>query len=207
MTLPSSPACVRNRTPILEVLRHWFGDRRKVLEIGSGTAEHAVYFAAALPQLSWQCSDRVEALPIIGARLAEASLPNTPAPLALDVSGDWPAERYDAVFSANTLHIMSWGEVERFFAMLPQMTTSDARLVIYGPFHDHGHPTSESNAAFDATLRARSSHMGIRDRQAVDALAHEAGFRLCEDRAMPANNLCRVWQRGGQGATGPGAPT
>lgn len=195
MDLPNAPACERNREPILEVLRRWFADRRDVLEIGSGTAQHAVHFAAAMPQLAWQCSDRPAYLPGICARLEHAALHNTPVPITLDVNDDWPSGPYDAVFSANTLHIMSWPEVERLFAMLPRVTTSDARLVIYGPFHDDGHASSESNAAFDASLKARASHMGIRDRQAVDALASAAGFSLQDDVAMPANNLCRVWQR------------
>jgi cyclopropane fatty-acyl-phospholipid synthase-like methyltransferase len=196
MEKPFSPSCERNREPILDVLRRYFADREQVLEIGSGTGQHAVHFATALPQLTWQSSDRAEHLPGIRAWLDEAALPNTPAPREFDVTGPWPAECYDAVFSANTLHIMAWPEVERLFAQLPAITTPDATLVIYGPFNDAGNYSSDSNAAFDQWLKARGAHMAIRDAEAVDALAGKAGFSLIDDIAMPANNRCRVWRRG-----------
>lgn len=195
---PHSTACERNRDPILAVLQEHFADRRTVLEIGSGTGQHAVYFAAALPWLTWQTSDREANLDGIHLWLDEAALPNTPAPLALDVNAPWPAFRADAVFSANTLHIMAWPEVERLFAGLPAATETGARLVVYGPFNYGGKFTSDSNAAFDASLKAQHAHMGIRDFEAVDALAAAAGFSLLEDRAMPANNRCLVWQRDGR---------
>jgi cyclopropane fatty-acyl-phospholipid synthase-like methyltransferase len=193
---PFSPACERNREPILAVLRDFFADRRHVLEVGSGTGQHAAHFAAALSQLVWQTSDRAENLPDSRAWLDEAALLNTPAPITLDVaSGPWPSGPFDAVFSANTLHIMGWPEVEAFFAALPGVTTTDAKLAIYGPFNIDGRFTSDSNAAFDASLKARAPHMGIRDAAAVDALANAAGFVLHEDIAMPANNRLRLWQR------------
>ena len=193
---PHAPACERNRDPILAVLRGFLADRSRVLEIGSGTGEHAVHFAAAMPWLTWQASDREEHLPGMRAWLDEAQLPNTPAPLALDVaSGPWPNDRHDALFSANTLHIMAWHEVEALFAALPSVTTRDAKLAIYGPFNIDGRHTSDSNAAFDASLKARTPLMGIRDAAAVDALALAAGFTLVDDVAMPANNRLRLWQR------------
>ena len=192
---PWSAACERNREPILAVLREEFGGCRHVLEIGSGTGQHAAHFAAAMPWLTWQASDRAENLPGIRAWLADAALPNTPPPLVLDVTGAWPATRFDAVFSANTLHIMGWDAVEALFRALPAATTPDARLAIYGPFHEHGQPTSESNAAFDASLRARESHMGVRDREAVEALAATAGFQPQGAFALPANNRLLLWQR------------
>lgn len=195
MEKPHSPACQRNRGPILDVLREYFADRRQVLEIGSGTGQHAAHFAAALPQLSWQSSDRAENLPGIRAWLDEAALPNTPPPLEFDVGGAWPCGPFDAVFSANTLHIMAWPEVEQLFARLPAITTDDVVLVIYGPFNDQGRYSSDSNAAFDQWLKARGAHMAIRDAEAVDALALAAGFGLHADIAMPANNRCRVWRR------------
>jgi SAM-dependent methyltransferase len=193
---PYSAACERNREPILAVLRSHFADRRRVLEVGSGTGQHAVHFAAALAQLVWQTSDRSENLAGIRAWLDEAALPNTPPPLVLDVAGGaWPAGPFDAVFSANTLHIMSWREVESLFASLPAITAAAAKLAIYGPFNVDGAFTSPSNAAFDASLKLRAPQMGIRDREAVDALARAAGFERIADVAMPANNRLLVWQR------------
>jgi len=196
---PCSAACERNREPILGVLRVHFAERRRVLEIGSGTGQHAACFAHALPHLNWQASDREENLPGIRAWLDEAALPNAPAPLVLDVpSGPWPAARYDAIFSANTLHIMSWPEVEALFAALPTVTTADAKLAVYGPFNHDGKHTSASNAEFDAMLKARSAGLsGIRDFAQVDALAGNAGFALLDDVEMPANNRLLVWQRRG----------
>jgi cyclopropane fatty-acyl-phospholipid synthase-like methyltransferase len=197
---PYAPACDRNRDPILAVLRDQFADRRQVLEIGSGTGQHAVYFAQALPHLQWQPSDRAENLPGIRLWREEARLPNLLPPLELDVrQPQWPAQRYDAVFSANTLHIMSWAEVELLFARLPELLAADAKLAIYGPFNYGGRFTSDSNAAFDASLKQQAPHRGIRDFEAVDALARGIGLRLLEDRAMPANNRCLVW---GSGAAG-----
>ncbi len=192
---PYSLACDQNRDPILTVLRDHFPERGQVLEIGSGTGQHAIYFAAALPHLSWQASDRPENLPGIRLWLDEAGLPNTPRPLALDVNGAWPTQHFHAVFSANTLHIMSWCEVEALFASLPSVMTADAKLVIYGPFNYAGRYTSDSNAAFDNWLKVQASHMGIRDFKAVEELARAAGLQLLEDRAMPANNRCLIWQR------------
>jgi cyclopropane fatty-acyl-phospholipid synthase-like methyltransferase len=192
---PWSAACERNREPILAVLRERYADRRRVLEIGSGTGQHAVHFAAAMPHLTWQTSDVEANLPGIRAWLDEAALPNTPAPLALDVGDGLPAGGYDAVFSANTLHIMGWRDVEKLFAALPDAMAADALLTVYGPFNLGGRYTSESNAAFDASLRAADSRRGIRDLAAVDALARAAGLVLLEDRAMPANNRCVTWRR------------
>lgn len=192
---PYAAASERNREPILAVLREHFADRSRVLEIGSGTGQHAVHFGAHLPHLTWQTSDRHANHRGIRAWLAEAALPNVLPPLDLDVTGQWPDERYDAGFSANTLHIMAWAEVEAMFAGLDRVLAADATLAIYGPFHYGGRATSDSNARFDASLRQRAPHMGIRDAGAVDELAAAAGLALAADVAMPANNRCRVWRR------------
>lgn len=194
-TKPFSDACERNRAPILDVLRQHFADRRHVLEIGSGTGQHAVHFAAALPQLTWQTSELESNLAGIRLWLEESRLPNLPQPIAIDVTGAWPDTRYDAIFSANTLHIMSWREVRTLFAALPKVLTADAVLAVYGPFNYDGRFTSPSNAAFDASLRQRSPDSGIRDFAAVDELAGSIGFALVEDRPMPANNRTLVWRR------------
>ncbi|WP_408951824.1 DUF938 domain-containing protein [Lysobacter sp. Hz 25] len=197
---PHSPSCDRNRDPILAVLREHFAGRRRVLEIGSGTGQHAVYFAAALPSLSWQCSDRAEYLPGIALWLDEAALPNTPAAVELDVASPrWPGEAdealFDAAFSANSLHIMGWAQVEAFFAGLDRVLAADATVVVYGPFNYRGEFSSDSNREFDAWLKARDPQSGVRDFEAVDALAAAIGLRLLVDEAMPANNRCLVWRR------------
>ena len=198
MNKPDAPACARNRDPILQVLRPHFANRRNVLEIGSGTGQHAVYFAAAMPWLQWQCSDRRDYLPGIEAWRVEAGLPNTPAPLLLDVAvGPWPRRSFDAAFTANSLHIMAWVEVEAFFAGISCVLAEQATLVVYGPFNYGGEFTSDSNRDFDASLRTRDPRMGIRDFEAVDALAGRIGLVLVGDVAMPANNRCLVWRRGG----------
>lgn len=165
-----------------------------MLEIGSGTGQHAVHFAAAMPQLHWQTSERMENLQGLRYWLDDAALSNTPPPLELDVmQAHWPVASFDAAFSANTLHIMSWAEVEALFARLPDVLTADAVLVIYGPFNMDGQFTSASNAAFDASLRERDPAMGIRDLEAVDALARARGFSRIANHAMPANNRCLVF--------------
>lgn len=194
---PFSPAAERNREPILAVLREHFADRRRVLEIGSGTGQHAVHFAAALPHLQWQTSDLPANHAGIRAWLEAAALPNALPPLALDVTmAPWPARGFDAAFSANTLHILGWGEVEAMFRGLDAALDAEAVLAIYGPFKRGGLHTSDSNAAFDAALRAQAAHMGVRDLEAVDALAVGIGLRRVAEAAMPANNLCVVWRRG-----------
>ena len=197
MDKPFAPACERNREPILAVLRRRFADRSCVLEIGSGTGQHAVHFAAAMPHLDWQTSDVAAHLPGIRQWLAEAGLPNTPPPQAFDVNGAWPAGRFDAVFSANTLHIMAWHEVVLLFDGLRKMMCPGALLTVYGPFKEGGQFSSASNAAFDAALRAADPQRGIRDIEAVDALSHAAGLQRIDDQPMPANNRCITWQMGG----------
>ncbi|OYY60479.1 MAG: methylase, partial [Hydrogenophilales bacterium 28-61-11] len=169
---PYSESCEQNREPILAVLREAFADRRRLLEIGSGTGQHAVYFAPELPQLVWQTADVRAYHPGIHAWLDEAALPNVLPPLELDVNQThWHSGRYDAVFSANTLHIMGWPEVVRFFAGVGNVLEPGGVLVVYGPFNYNGQFTSDSNARFDAWLKARDPASGVRDFEAVDALA------------------------------------
>lgn len=194
---PFSASCERNREPILAVLREHFASRRRVLEVGSGSGQHAVHFAAGMPWLTWQCSDVAGNLPGIRAWLDEAQLANTPPPIELDVAGTAPMPaRFDALFTANTLHIMGWPEVEAFFAMLPVVLDAQATVVVYGPFNYGGAYTSDSNREFDGWLQARDPRSRIRAFEAVDAQACAAGLRLLADIAMPANNRCLVWQRG-----------
>jgi cyclopropane fatty-acyl-phospholipid synthase-like methyltransferase len=192
---PYAPACERNREPILEVLKRYFSDRKQVLEVGSGTGQHAVFFAAGMPWLTWQTADLGENLPGIRLWLEEARLPNLPPPIELQAAGPWPKGPYDAVFSANTLHIMGWADVQRLFAGLDGVMAKDAVLAVYGPFNYGGKFTSDSNAQFDVWLKQRSAASGIRDFEAVNGLAQSIGLKLVADHAMPANNRTLVWRR------------
>lgn len=193
---PFSESCVQNRDPILAVLRDVFADRRNVLEIGSGTGQHAVDFAAALPHLLWQTADVPSYHPGIQLWLDEAALPNVLPPIALEVTQQaWRQGCYDAVFSANTLHIMGWPEVGQFFEGIGSVLEPGGILAVYGPFNYNGAFTSESNARFDLWLKSRDPVSGVRDFEAVNALAHAQGLDLQQDVAMPANNRTLVWKR------------
>ena len=190
-----SDACERNREPILAILRRVFADRSSVLEIGSGTGQHAAYFAPALPHLAWQPSDVAENLPSIRIWREEAQTPRLLEPVELDVDRPFPAVEADAVFSANTCHIMSWAQVERMFGSIEQRLPNGGVFALYGPFHYGGKPTSPSNAEFDEWLRNRDPNSGIRDFEAIAALAQSHGMALKEDNAMPANNHLLVFHR------------
>ncbi|MBD9470691.1 DUF938 domain-containing protein [Pseudoxanthomonas sp. PXM01] len=194
---PFAPSCERNQGPILDVLQRHLGDTRRVLEVGSGTGQHAVHFAAAMPWLTWQTSDRADNLPGITAWLDDMALPNTPPTIELDVDGPWPDATFDAVFTANSLHIMGWPQVEAFFAGVGEVLAKNGLLIVYGPFNYDGDFTSDSNRAFEQWLKDRDPASGIRDFEAVDALARGIGLVLIKDNAMPANNRCLVWRRGG----------
>ena len=196
---PWSEACERNQVPILEVLRGAFAGATHVLEIGSGTGQHAAFFAAALPHLIWQPSDRPEHLAGIAAWRDEAGLPNLRAPLALDVDAvDWAVTECDALFSANTLHIMSWLSVENFFRGAARVLLPGGVLAVYGPFSYDGQHTAQSNAHFDAFLQARDPLSGVRDFNAVCALGYRHGLAFCVDHALPANNRVLIWRRSGR---------
>ncbi len=193
---PFSEACENNKGPILKVLRDAFVDCHDVLEIGSGSGQHAVHFGKHLSHLNWQTAD----LPIqhagIKMWLSEAKLHNVLPPLAINADEpSWSLPcRYDGVFSANTLHIMSWPQVERTFQHIGRALVRGGVLVIYGPFNYHGQYTSESNARFDLWLKERNPLSAIRDFEAINSLALKQGMSLLADHAMPANNRCLVWQ-------------
>ncbi len=193
---PFSQACQNNRDPILAVLRRVFSDRRRVLEIGSGTGQHAVYFARHLPHLQWYTSDLQENHEGIAQWMTEYPLENLHSPRELDVSvSDWGMAPVDAVFSANTVHIMSWSMVGKLFAGLGHTLLPGGVFALYGPFNYNGEYTSESNQRFDIWLKAQEEHRGIRDFEKVDKLAREIGLELVEDNTMPANNRLLVWRR------------
>jgi len=196
MAKPFSQACENNKQPILNILQTVFASSGTVLEIGSGTGQHAVFFAGHMPHLNWQTSDQHQYHQGIKLWLDDARLNNLQDPLELDVSQPhWPVDEVDGVFSANTLHIMSWSQVTQFFAGCERILADQANLCVYGPFNYHGQYTSESNAAFDQHLRLRDPASGIRDFEAVDQLARQAGLSLIKDYPMPANNRLLHWRK------------
>lgn len=194
---PYSESCDQNRAPIQSVLDEVFADRVHVLEIASGTGQHAVYFGAALPHLTWQTSE----LPVnhagIQLWLDEAQLPNVLPPLAIDVTAPaWPVtQQVDAIFNSNTVHIVSWPAVQQLFAGIGRVLAPGGVLCMYGPFNYGGRFTSESNARFDVWLKSRDPASGVRDFEAINQLAEAQGLTLWRDIAMPANNRTLVWQR------------
>ena len=193
--LPHSDACDRNKDPILAVLKVEFAPCTHVLEIGSGTGQHAVHFASGLPGIVWQPSEMPEAMPALRKRIFSEGPSNLRAPVSIDVTvTPWDVRKVDGVFTANTLHIMHWPQVEAFFAALPAVAKPGTVLAIYGPFRYRGEYTSGSNESFDAMLHARDPGSGIRDFEAVDALARAAGFSIVADHPMPANNQTLVWK-------------
>jgi cyclopropane fatty-acyl-phospholipid synthase-like methyltransferase len=194
--LTLSDACERNKGPILDVLRTELAAAGSVLEIGSGTGQHAVYFAAHLSHLAWQPSELPENLTSLAERVCLEGGDNLRAPLALDVRDDpWELAPVDAVFSANTLHIMAWSAVRDFFRGVGGVLRLPGVLCVYGPFRFHRRHTSDSNAEFDRWLKARDPDSGVRDFESVDSLAREQGLSLAADHAMPANNRTLVWRR------------
>ena len=195
---PFSEACEQNKRPILEILRTEFAHCRSVLEIGSGTGQHAVFFAKEMPHLKWQTSDVREAHTGIIAWLEESGLANVGKPLSLEIGADpWPASRFDGVFSANTTHIMSWPRVELMVEGVSRLLAPDGIFCLYGPFNYNGNFTSESNARFDEWLKARDPDSGVRDFDRLDALARSHGMSLTHDHEMPVNNRILVWKKTG----------
>ena len=193
---PFSEACENNQDPILAILRETFSTVASVLEIGSGTGQHAVYFARRLAHLTWHTSDLAANHVGIRMWLAEAALSNTRPPIALDVNANpWPVEAVDGVFTANTLHIISWPEVAQLFRGVGQVLLPGGVLCVYGPFNYGGEFTSSSNARFDEWLKARDTASGVRDFEAVCALAMQQGLSLTVDHAMPVNNRTLVFRK------------
>ena len=204
--LAFSQAAENNKQPIMQELGNWFAACHTVLEIGSGTGQHAVFFTQNLPHLIWQPTELPGALAPLAARISAQAPANLRPPLALDVcAADWalPKPCYDGIFSANCLHIMAWPEVICLFAGIGNVLSDDGIVCIYGPFRYDGTYTSDSNARFDDWLRQRDGESGIRDFEAVDALAQQAGLGLSADVAMPANNQLLVWRKTAQAVAHP----
>ncbi len=194
---PFSEACERNKEAIVGVLRQVLArSSQRVLEIGSGTGQHAVFFAAELPHLRWQTSDLAANHPGIQAWIRASGRANVLAPCVLDMDAPvWPVQNMDAIFSANTAHIVAWPQVENLFQGVGRTLQAQGLFCLYGPFNYRGEFTSASNAQFDAWLKQRDARSGIRDFEALDRLAQQQGMVLQDDYAMPANNRTLVWRK------------
>lgn len=192
---PFADSCEQNKQSILAVLKNEFADASRVLEIGSGTGQHAVYFGKELPHLSWQTSDVQEHHAGIHAWLSDAQLDNVLPPLELDVTtSPWPNLNFDAVFSANTAHIMAWSEVEKMFACIGNVLLAGGSFCLYGPFNIEGRYSAQSNARFDQWLKQRDPQSGIRDMADLDRLGAAVGLIRVGQHEMPADNFTLVWQ-------------
>ena len=199
MNKPFSQACENNKQPILNILKSVFSTSKHVLEIGSGTGQHAVFFGKNLPHLTWQTSD----LPInhagIHAWLSEAALSNVQKPIVIDLNEPLPeftqTKPIDALYTANTLHIISWQLVIKFFEAIKQNLAPNGKVCIYGPFNYQGKFTSESNANFDLWLKDRDPSSGIRNIEDILELANSANLELINDHEMPANNRLLVFTK------------
>lgn len=193
---PFAESSEQNKHPIIAVLKQYYLEVETVLEIGSGTGQHAVFFAEQLPHLIWMASDQAEYHNGIEMWLKDSMLENIQGPLALDVNQtQWPIKQTDAIFSANTVHIMGWTSVENMFAGIGQVLKKDGVFCLYGPFNYNGQFSSESNARFDQWLKQRDPQSGVRDFEALQKLAIDAGLIFIEDVEMPANNRIVVWKK------------
>ena len=197
---PDAPATRRNRDAILTVLKTEFVDATSVLEIGSGTGQHAVYFGGAMPNLEWQTSDRSENHAGIRLWLADKKLSNVKPPMTLDVTTmNRVSASYDAIFSANTAHIMSFSAVKKMFRLIGETLQVHGVFCLYGPFNMGGKFTSKSNEEFNQMLKRQNPEMGIRDLETLNELALENGLIVGNRYAMPANNMIVIWRQGARG--------
>ena len=196
MEKPYSQSCENNKQPILHVLQRVFAGTRFVLEIGSGSGQHAVYFSRKLAHLVWQTSDLAENHGGINQWIDEYPAENLRRPLTINADDQhWPIDKVDGIFSANTCHIMPWESVENLFSNIKKVITENSVVAIYGPFNYGGNFTAESNKKFDAWLKQQAPHQAIRDFEKINQLAEKAGLKLVEDNAMPANNRLLVWKK------------
>ncbi|MCL1143058.1 DUF938 domain-containing protein [Shewanella gaetbuli] len=186
--LPFSQACENNKQPILNILQAQLSHCQSLLEIGSGTGQHCCFFAQKLPHIYWQATEQIHHLKDLNQRISHANLANLPMAIPLDIAQQWPEHQFDAVFTANTLHIISETLVCQFFEALTQVCKSESQLFIYGPFKYQGQFTSDSNADFNLWLQSRDPQSAIRDVEWICQLALNQGFELIKDHSMPANN-------------------
>ena len=196
MQLPFSQACENNKEVILTGITPYLLDVEEVLEVGSGTGQHAVHFAKSLPHLYWQTSDLVTNHQGISAWIEHSQLPNVKHPIALNVEiFDWEQKQVSAIYSANALHIMSWQAAKQFIAGAASAIHQGGYLILYGPFNYDGKYTSQSNADFDKWLKQQTPDSAIRPFEAVDSIANAGDLLLIEDKAMPANNRLLIWRK------------
>jgi len=195
MTKPFSQACENNKNHILKALQPALQNAGSVLEIGSGTGQHSVFFAKKLPHLQWYTSDREVNHQGIKLWHDEVQLANLHPPLLLDLNDPWPVNKVDAIYTANTFHIVSWELITRFFAGVNQHLNQQGVVCVYGPFKYKGEFTSPSNDEFNSLLQSRDPLSGIRDFEAVEQLAVQYGLKLLSDTAMPANNQLLIFKR------------
>ena len=193
MNLPFAKAAEQNKEVILQAIRPYL--RGKVLEIGSGSGQHAAYFASLLPELHWQTSDLEPNLSGIRARVDASGLDNLPPPLFLDAKGAWPEREFDTIYTANSFHIMDSTAVAACIEGCGNCLSAGGHFIVYGPFNYAGDFTSASNAQFDAMLKANDPASGIKDFEWLDSLARSAGMKLVTDVKMPANNRSLIWKK------------
>ena len=194
--LPFSQACENNKQPILKVLKEYISDQESLLEIAGGTGQHSEFFARSFPNLLWQTSDLPGSVADLNLRISEANLHNLPPALILDVNdSNWNVKKYQLLFTANSLHIMSEKSVENFFSRIPNVLQQSALVFIYGPFKYDGNFTTKSNAEFDEWLKEKDLRSGVRDFEAISELAVSVGLSLVADVQMPSNNQLLVFSR------------
>jgi len=195
-----SPSCERNQDVIFEQLQELLGQVNTVLEIGSGSGQHALFFQQQLikrnnSSVIWQCSDRGEWLADLALNITDMAMDNVLTPIELDVDNNWPSQSFDMIYTANSIHIMSWENVENLFKNLPSTLQAQGYFCCYGPFKYNAEFTSESNQKFEQWLKGRDAKSGIKDFEAIEKLALQHGIQLVSDITMPANNQLLVWQR------------
>ena len=191
---PFSESSEQNKAVIYETIEPYLLDAVEVLEIGSGTGQHAVHFASMVPGLIWQTSDLAENLPAINAWIIDSHRSNLPEPIELDVRSRWVNKTYDLIFSANTFHIMNQDQVEQCLLRCTGCLKVEGHLIVYGPFNYHGSYTSPSNEKFDGWLKSRDPQSGIKHFEWINTIASQSGLQLISDIAMPANNRILIWR-------------